>query len=378
MAIRPGFGWLNVGLLISLTVLAQMQTACAQGRPGMRERGRPQPSGGPPVETTGVIEAVMPPYIKVTTETNQVWILQVDPNAKVNVTGRAKLDFLKPGHYIAFSADVDKRRSVVEEKITKLTIVTPSDLKPVGAFPSQGGAGFSGVPGANIAQGPAAAPAAAKAGGAATERFDIVGQYTGVNKKGSATVMVPNPSFKPALTVEIAEDAEIDLDLTDPKAYVLAKKGDKIEAKGQQVGPTAAKANDILISLSEVLTGAQSGPKKAVSRRSSRGKKADEQEEPAEAEKGESKQPKEKATVEEDKQKEENMEEASEERKAPARRTHRSTHRTKRGEKHEAADEDVPEEKPASRAADRKKKEPEKANEPEAESKPEKPAGKDN
>jgi len=335
MSIRTGVRGVVVGLTLGLIVLMSVQELSAQPRRGQN---------APPIETSGVVEAVMPGYIKMSAGENQTWILQVDPKAKVLVTGTAKFDFLKPGHFISFSGEVDKRKSEVVEKVTKLTIMTPSELKLPTALPSQGG-GFSGVPGANINQGPAAG-AGAK-GGPPTERFDIVGQFAGVSKKGKATVVAPNQYFKAAISVEIAEDAEIDVELEDPKAYLLAKKGDKIEAKGSQVAQTGAVVRELTIALTEPLTGVQPGSKKTLSRRTTtKTKKTDDEEEPAEAEKGE--------------KDGEKMEAAAEEEEAkPAKRTsHRTTRKTtKKDEEKEAADDDAADEKMEGAEAEEKDKE---------------------
>jgi hypothetical protein len=283
MSMRTSVRWIVWGLMAGFLVSILAPLTLAQGRRGGRERGgAPQ---GPPVEMTGVIEAVMPGYIKVTGEDTKTWVLQVEPTAKVNVIGKAKPDFLRPGLFVSFSGDVDKRRAVIEEKITKMTLITPSDLKPVGAFPAQGGGGLGGVSGAAINQGPAAGGGneGKKGAGPATERYDICGQYAGAGKKGGATVMAPNPYFKASITIEVAEDVDIDVDLSDPKAYLVGKKGDKIEVKGKQVQLTAAIVNDVKISLSEPLSGAQPAGKKPATRKTSgRNKKDEDQGEAAE------------------------------------------------------------------------------------------------
>lgn len=238
-----------------------------------RQPQQQQPSG-PPVETSGVVDAVRPGYIQMTTPTNQVWILQVPAQAKVTVYGEAKPEALQVGAFIAFSGEVDKRRSVIEEKIARLSIVTPTDLRPVGAYPSQGG-GFAAVQNQTAGPGKPAGVGGGGGGGdgAATERFDIVGQYMGANKKGKDSVMVPNPHFKQNLTVDISEDVAIDLELENPKGYLLAKKGDKIEAKGKQVAMNGAVVNEVKVFLAEPLA----GPPSKKPARPAHGKKADDE-----------------------------------------------------------------------------------------------------
>lgn len=365
---RATFRWVVGSVIVGLMLSVPGHVLFGQGRQG-RDRGRPkqqQPSG-PPVETSGIIDAVMPGYIKMTTPTNQVWILRISPDAKVTVNGEAKLDAVKPGVFVAFSGEVDKRHSVIEEKIGKLTIVTPNDLRPVGAFPSQGG-GFAALHNQLTAggAGAGAAPAAGEArggaagNGAATERFDIVGQFMGVNKKGKASVVVPNPYFKPNLSFEIAEDVAVDLDLANPTAYMLAKKGDKIEAKGKQFAMTGALATELTIYLVEPLTAAQPDKKAA---RTARGKKSDDDEPEAKADEKDGKDEKANADDEKDDDGDKNV------RKRTSRRTSRTS---KRGEDAEEAAAEPSEEKAA--AAEEQDAGKAKKGEPSSE-KPERQAG---
>lgn len=353
---RTGVRWVVGGVIASLMLFAQVQWLSAQGWQG---RGRQQNQGrqtrqqvsGPPVETAGTVEAVMPGYIKMTTPDNKTWIIQVEANAKVSVTGKAKPDFLQQGMVVALSGDVDKRRSLIEEKIAKLTIVTPTELRPMGAFPAQGGGGLQGgIPAAG-------APAPGAGSGAATERFDIVGQFAGTNKKGKSSVMIPNNlHFRSNLTVELVEELEIDIELEGPKTYTIARKGDKVEIRGKQVAPTGAVANEVKIVLTEPLTMAQAEKEKKGSRRLARGKKGDD-DEPAEAKTDEkdAKAEKDKDAPKEDADKDKDAD--TDKAEAKDGRKPRRTTRTagKRGEAEEPAAEESSEEKPAKAAAGREK-----------------------
>ena len=236
-----------VSCTVSLLLLSCSGRALAQfpGRPPV------QPVR---VEVSGTIEAMVPGYLKVKTAADQSWTLQIARNAKVLVTGKATAEFLSTGHFVSFVADVDKRRSKVEEKVSKLTIFTPSQERAMGAFPGGLGGAEGGLgpnpfgPGPGVAQPPAGGPNA----GPPVESYEIVGRIAGM-KKGKITVYVPNPYFKPALQIELAEEPEITLDLAGPTLYSLAKQGDKIEARGVQVGQTAAQVNELTIELAEPL-----------------------------------------------------------------------------------------------------------------------------
>jgi len=285
------------------------------GRSGGRGRQpqRPQPQQQlqnlPPLQTTGVVDAVVPGYIRILSAQNQLLVLQVLPTAKCQLTGKAKPEALGPGCYIRFVAEVNKRRGTVDEKITALTVFTPSTLRQPGAEPDSGmGTSFGPRPGADKKKGeekakPAFGAAAAagadtgkpaagarKAGGAAakgavSEVFDVRGQVTRI-ANGKVELHVPNAYFRPLLKVEIADDADIDVEVDDPTAYTLARKGDKVEAQGRlAIGGDRGFAEELIITMNEPLGNLQDA-KKHKGARSKRGAEADE---PAEAKSGEGK-----------------------------------------------------------------------------------------
>ena len=101
---------------------------------------------------------------------------------------------------------------------------------------------------------------------------------------GKATLQVPNAPFRGALKIEIAEGAEIDVDLSSPAAVSLAQKGDKVRARGQQLGEQAGQVNDLEITLSQTLGAAQAKKRPAPkAERTGRSKRAAEPEEKAPA-----------------------------------------------------------------------------------------------
>lgn len=256
----------------------------------------------PVLQTTGTVDAVVPGYIRIITAQNQTIVLQVLPTAKCQLTGNAKPDALTPGFYVRFLAEVNKRRGTVDEKITSMTIFTPSITRQPGADEDLGmGTTFGPRPGAEIAKaegkakpafGAKAAADAAKAAvgagakGAGGQVFDIRGQITSVSN-GKVKIHVPTMHFRQLLTVEVAEDANIEVELDDPMGYTLARKGDKIEVQGRlATGGDRGIAEQLDIVLSEPLAAAQDAKKgRAKSAKSKRG----EPDEPAEGEKKEGK-----------------------------------------------------------------------------------------
>jgi hypothetical protein len=112
-------------------------------------------------------------------------------------------------------------------------------------------------------------PAAAADAGPPVEQFQIGAQIRSI-KKGKLTLFAPNPYFRPALEIELAEEPEISLDLGGLKYLMLVKKGDKIvESRGTQVGQNRAQLTEVVIELAEPF-GTQQAPGKRPPRRSAR------------------------------------------------------------------------------------------------------------
>jgi hypothetical protein len=162
---------------------------------------------------------------------NQNWMIWLNEQTKVTLTGTASPDFLRSGLYVSFTADLDKR-GFIKDKVSQLTIFTPTNENGVGVFP-----GTSTVGGEN--EGPGAAGGfAPKAGGkvgkaaskvaAATMegQATIAGQVTAA-KNSKLTVNAGGRTFK----FDLADDAKIDVKVADYTSF--ARKGDKITVDGK-------------------------------------------------------------------------------------------------------------------------------------------------
>jgi hypothetical protein len=262
-----------------------------------------------PIQLTGTVAGVKPGMIAVTTPVGETWALSIPPKTEVRLTGTAEPDVLSPGMYVRFIAPVDKQRSLVQGKVAKLVIFSPSE--ETGRMP---GVFYSGQEGdeaaaqpnpgmppnlpegrnAGLRPGPrrgrdpgvpakAAPPdrnADAKDKAAANvETFDIRGRITAVKGRW-LTVSARNTFFKPVLKIELADKPEISLDMN---TYSLAKSGDKISARGVQVGAQAVQAMQMAIELGEPLGAAGRKPGRSLGKRSSRpSSKAGEDREPFE------------------------------------------------------------------------------------------------
>ena len=334
-----------LGGILAVWGAAGVILVSAQGRlDGRFGKGQiPQPKL-PDLHVDGTIEDLRPGMIQVLSANSaQSWLLRILPQARIQATGKATPEFLGPGHCIAFVAEVDVRRARVEQPVTKLVVFSPSPELPLGAAEDQGlglshfkekkkrdrakqpvapgfgpGAGFGpgqgfgpGMqpgPGFGPGAGPGFGPGVdagpglgggeprssgrrAKAGplgpggkGApASQSLEVRGQITSF-KAGKAALQVPNAPFRGALKIEIAENAEIDVQLSGPAAFSLAQKGDKVRARGQQLGEQVGQIDDLEITLSETVGAAQAKKRPAPkAERTPRSKRSAEPEEKAPA-----------------------------------------------------------------------------------------------
>jgi hypothetical protein len=186
-----------------------------------------------PTQLKGKIVRVAPGGVVLHTGGNQNWTITVPNTAEVKVTGRAEPEALVPGTFVQFNADVDKRQSKVHEKLGRLVICTPSD-KPEGrpgavrndnSAPSKRGQGDGAAKAGAAAKTPHKLPPAATrkpAGNPNVESFEIRAQVASY-RAGKLTVFVQNPYFKPRLTVDLADDAVIEVESGD---LTFVKPGD--------------------------------------------------------------------------------------------------------------------------------------------------------
>ena len=277
-----------VSLLFALVTGASASLAWSQGP---FRRGVPQqPAKLPDLQISGTIEDLRLVAVKVKSDAGQTWVLHFTPDARIRLTGKATADFLAAGQSVEVIVEVDKRRGTVSQPVSRLTVFTPTPRRPLGAVPDQGfglpGAGtdkeakggdapktpFVAGPGRAPALGPEttfgsglgssrggrrAGPApGAKNAPAASQTLEVRGQITTI-KNGKLSLHAPSPYFKSPLKLEIAEAAQIDVDLIGRDACLSAQRGDKIIARGQQLGENVGRVAEVEITLVEPLGGGQ-------------------------------------------------------------------------------------------------------------------------
>ncbi len=225
---------LRVGLAgaLGLLLLSTVVSAWAQygGRFGSRA---PE---GPRVDVAGTIEGLVQGGGIVVMGTNRlVWRLQVTPETNVHVNGKAAKAFLRSGQFVSFRAMVDRRRGTVEEKVSRMTIFTPTQQTELGlALDAAEGAGGQ------------------EAGAQPLVSLMIRGRVTGI-KDGQLVVNVPNRFFKPVMEVPVADDLDLNIDLVGANFVSLASQGDGIQASGQLVGPQTMRVQSATVTLTNVL-----------------------------------------------------------------------------------------------------------------------------
>lgn len=225
--------------------------ALAAAAPAWAQFGRNREAPrGERVEAMGTIEGMAAGAFRVKTMTGENWVFRVAPNSRIRIVGHAQPDFLKPGMFIQFTGQVDKRGTEVAGEIAKLVIFTPYPQKMPGAFPESmfaEGAAPQGEQKPAFPAPPAGGEAPANLEG---QTLVIGGQITSIKSGGRVTMSVPN--LGPKVRVQIAETAEIDVDVAEPS---IVRPGSRIDLIGTAFQPGMGLITEATIELPEMLTG---------------------------------------------------------------------------------------------------------------------------
>ena len=225
-----------------------------------------------PVELRGDIVQIGPRSIAVKAANGQDWILNLHGKTKVKIMGSAEPEMLTQGTCVRFTATIDKRTGKAQEKINQVTIFTetpgvadrtlgverasehpqgsedgnaagPPAPPGGGARPMLGKVRGPAVSEPGIADEGAAIPKVTKRRGPGAKgsdksvpdvaAYDVCAQVVSYHG-GRLIVSVQNRFLKPKITVELAADAQIGLDLGN---LSIAKPGDKISAEGYYITP---------------------------------------------------------------------------------------------------------------------------------------------
>ncbi len=196
---------------------------------------QPKPS---PVEASGTVEAVAPMMVKLTTSANQTWVFRLNPKAEIHVTGTAEADFLRPGLFVEFTADLDRKGNAAN-KVSELAIFTPTMQKFPGLFPVGGAFGEKPEPGA-------------KRDPNATTSYKVLGRITTI-KKEDITVHTGRGMVK----FELGDSPKITVDIAD---FSVVQQGDKIKLRGSSAQEGFGEASEVNVEMSQPLSGAKKKP----------------------------------------------------------------------------------------------------------------------
>ena len=165
------------------------------------------------LEASGTLEAVRGNVLEVKTPMLEIWHVQIDPQAKVQVNGTAELDYLRPGLAVRFSGEIDKKGNLQGE-VKDLEIFTPrkGDL---GLFET--GAAEDAKPVRNAGAG----------------SYQIRGKISKL-KDGEITVTAGKK-----VTGKLASDAKVTVNVSE---VTYAQPGDGVKVQGQYNDPNRPNA----------------------------------------------------------------------------------------------------------------------------------------
>lgn len=289
------FRLFTIGLLIFFLAGS---TACPQVLP----LKQPKLKDLPKFNLSGTLEHIEPGRIELTTDAGYTWTLMPKRDLKVELTGKSKPAILAQGQYVEFLAKLDIKQGATVDKVIRMTIFTPDKRRMPGISPDLGFGDLEKatlkkqhhaadspetekqpetsksdspkekgyVPGGDSPPKPEEKKTSAK-----VDSFVIHGRITGIDKKGKLTVQVPvNPFTKNSLLIEVADDAEITVELNDVSALLLVQKGDHVQASGEQTGETMGMAGNLRVRLNHV-AGEAPPPKKSPAKTDHSSKSSD-------------------------------------------------------------------------------------------------------
>ncbi|MBI1248369.1 hypothetical protein GC197_11100 [bacterium] len=204
---------LRAAALVLLTVFLLGGPMLAQN-PNQPQQGIPNFQGKPgekpkKLDLVGRLTAAQAPLIKVKPEkANEEWVIRVESKPdEISVKGEAERGWVKPGMFVTFDATLDKK-GMGQEPIGEVSVFAPGPTIQLGVTEAAA-AGFS-------AEGEESAAPAESA------KYNVVGRLSGVSKDGKWSVT----AGRAKVTVEVAEDAKISVDLPDPR---LIRIGDTVK-----------------------------------------------------------------------------------------------------------------------------------------------------
>lgn len=250
---------------------------CYGGRRSSKPKQKPQQKQ-PKVESVtidGTIEALGRGEMKVVnTKDKKHWVVAPQSNTKLYVKGTANADYLRPKLTIQFKAVLGDQ-DTVKDKLSDLSVVTPSKINKLGIF-ADGVGGDAGIgdplaPGKSSKAKPAAAPLADGDLLSTGQKVRIVAAISTCDGN-KLTLSVGSRTIK----AELADNPTIDVSSSDPRQIQVGSKV-VIHGKGIRGTTNLCQADDVKVTLTQPLV----GKKKPLSAGKTPDKSADDADEPS-------------------------------------------------------------------------------------------------
>lgn len=201
----------------SLAVLCLSFPVHAQ-KPNQPQQGMPNFNGQPGQKQerttlTGKLTAAQPPLIKIKPEKgNQEWTIRVDSKPdEIIVRGEAEKGWVRPGMFVHFEASLDKK-GFGQAAVSEVSVFTPTPQLEMGVTEQ----------GALPELGSESSEESTESSDEEVAKYTVVGRLSGVARDGKWSVT----AGKAKVTVEVAEDAKISVELPDPR---LIRMGDTVK-----------------------------------------------------------------------------------------------------------------------------------------------------
>ncbi len=238
MQIRIGSLAVVMGSLAASSAWAQMAVPYPVMRGNSRSMtnpngGRPAPNQQTPFEGSGVVEGAGPLGLAVNAN-GASWKVKPDKNCKIEVTGTADPDFLKPGLWVKFNADFDKKNKATAP-VNELEIVD----QHTAMVTEKGKSGLNGADAAAEKKGKGAAASTTAVSNTVLGHITAIKNNEMTLETGSG-VMKADLGTNPSIKVNVSE-------------FTWAQPGDTVDVKGWYVQLGAAVAQDIKVTLKNPL-----------------------------------------------------------------------------------------------------------------------------
>jgi hypothetical protein len=94
----------------------------------------PPPQGTEPLKASGTIdEMVSEQGLRLKVSDSEIWLVEIKPETKVDVTGTAEAAFLRSGLHVRFDGEIDKKGNL-QSDIAEIEVFTPQGKNGLGLF----------------------------------------------------------------------------------------------------------------------------------------------------------------------------------------------------------------------------------------------------